>query len=228
MLLLLLLLLLLLPPLLLLLLLLLLLRLLHKRLLVQPPQVTNEGFVKLLECAGPRLHDLNLHGCERLSDAAFHAIAAHCPSLRSLRCGYTTGRREWDTAQCPQVTDGGLAAVAQQCSHLRVLELDLHFYNLLTDAGVAALLAGPWAPALQGLMLWNCASLSAPTLQLIIRHYAPRIAEVSLLDCYHTYDGYLLLVPAMWGLRTRQVPAPRAPVQTYAFWGGGNVRYICR
>ena len=84
--------------------------------------------VAALAAGCPRIAQLRLRRCDRVSDAALAALAEHCPCLWVL-----------DLAYDDRISDEGLAALSRGCPRLAVVSLA--FCSGLSNEGVAAFAA---------------------------------------------------------------------------------------
>jgi hypothetical protein len=122
--------------------------------------VSEPGICSVAACS-PLLKDINLRGCDHLTDAALTAIAENCPLLERLTLMW-----------CSPLTDIALIAIGQHCHHLRDLDLS---ETRVTHMGLAAIAAG--CPLLESLSADQCSEVG-PALEAIARG-CPRLRHVS-------------------------------------------------
>jgi hypothetical protein len=122
--------------------------------------VSEPGICSVAACS-PLLKDINLRGCDHLTDAALTAIAENCPLLERLTLMW-----------CTPLTDITLIAIGQHCHHLRTLDVN---ETSVTHVGLAAIAAG--CPLLETLCADQCSEVG-PALEAISRA-CPRLRHVS-------------------------------------------------
>jgi hypothetical protein len=105
---------------------------------------------------GCRLQRVDISWSSRLGDAGVQALAAACPSLRSL-----------SVSRCGLVQDAGVCAAVRLCPLLQ--ELLVAFCPLVTDALLRELRTEGAAPALRVLDVEWCTSITRPGLQAFMR-----------------------------------------------------------
>ncbi|KAH7944603.1 hypothetical protein HPB52_021818 [Rhipicephalus sanguineus] len=146
--------------------------------------VSDRGLESLL-AASPRVSSLELFGCNELTDAGLWAALR--PTVTSLTL-----------ADCINVADETLAAVAQLLPALR--ELNLQAYHV-TDASLAHLGGGGLGSQLVVLRLRSCWELTNQGLVQLVQA-VPQLRELSLSGCTKiSDDGVELLAENMRQLR---------------------------
>eukprot|EP00741_Cyanophora_paradoxa_P015878 tig00020909_g15329.t1 len=109
-------------------------------------ELTSRALLHVAMLVGPRLAELDILRCEKVSDNGPRCIADKCPNVRSLRIGF-----------CCRLTDESVRALG---SGLRsVTDLDLSNIRLLSDGALAAGIE-PLADSLERLNLYSCARLT--------------------------------------------------------------------
>ncbi|KAH7048012.1 hypothetical protein BKA57DRAFT_394232, partial [Linnemannia elongata] len=141
--------------------------------------LTDRGLIGLLSGLSARLDYLGLSHCRLLTTEALRAIGHYCN--RHLR--------RLELSGCESLGDEGLIILAQNCTRLRLL--DLEDVNLLTDASLRAF--GMYLPKLERLSLSYCENV---TDQGIIRIAASlcckRLVHLELDNCLLITDRLLL------------------------------------
>lgn len=139
----------------------------------------------LLSC--PKLHELDLSSCHKLSDAGIRSAAASCSLLASL-----------DLSFCSCISDETLREIAFACPNICVLDasycpnisfemvrlpmlIDLKLHNCegITSASVSAI---SHSRMLEALQLDNCTLLTSVSLDL------PHLQRISLVHCRKFLD----------------------------------------
>ncbi|KAK8933541.1 F-box/LRR-repeat protein 15 [Platanthera zijinensis] len=134
----------------------------------------------LLSC--PKLHELDLSSCHKLSDVGIRSAAASCPLLASL-----------DLAFCSYVCDDTLREISFACPNICVLDasycpnitlesvrlpmlIDLKLHNCdgITSASISAI---SYSRMLEALQLDDCSLLTSVSLDL------PHLERISLVHC---------------------------------------------
>ncbi|KAF3944282.1 hypothetical protein CMV_029236 [Castanea mollissima] len=115
--------------------------------------LTDKVVSSLAEMHGWTLEMLNLDGCQKISDASLVAIAENCPLLSDL-----------DLSKC-MITDCGIAALAN-ANQLNLQILSVSRCYLITDKSLLAL--GKLGQTLVGLNLQHCNAISISTVDLLV------------------------------------------------------------
>lgn len=159
--------------------------------------------------------DVNLSGCEFLTEESVVILAQHCTNLRSVDLRRTS---MGDTAlaalgefcnklrvvildDCLQVTDEGLSSLADGCPNLREVSLR-GMHREVRDAGIANLAVS--CGQLRKLNLSSCAMLTDATLEAIAEN-CKFLEELSLAYTNVSSTGLLRLSGECDGLQTLDV-----------------------
>ncbi|CAL5223987.1 g6599 [Coccomyxa viridis] len=111
----------------------------------------DRALAALAAANGPRLKDVDLSGCQLVTDLGIRALTSSCRNLESVNVsscyelsdaafeslGTCSGLRSLDACGCEQLTDAGLQALAQGARDLR--KVNLGWCEGVTEEGVRGL-----------------------------------------------------------------------------------------
>ncbi|XP_072241482.1 uncharacterized protein fbxl9 [Leuresthes tenuis] len=138
----------------------------------RPKLVTQTDLQQFKQQAGAsllalkRLQELDLSGCEKLTDSSITQVV-HYPDLQRL-----------SLSMLPEITDASLASIGRHCRSITSLALSQ--CPGVTDRGVA--LAGPHLHRLQHLYLSCCNNITDRSLFLLMQH-CKRLKTVDVSRC---------------------------------------------
>jgi hypothetical protein len=138
-------------------------RIIHWLRLYNTNYITGVGLIAIARNGA--LTTLCVDSSHGITDAAFQAVAEHCPQLENVTL-----------ACCNQLTDATLIALGQRCHNLREIDMT---YSKMTRVGLNAIAAG--CPLLQVVRASKCGDVG-PGIETIARH-CPRLR---VLHAEHT------------------------------------------
>eukprot|EP01094_Clydonella_sp_ATCC50884_P022640 TRINITY_DN5252_c0_g1_i2.p1 TRINITY_DN5252_c0_g1~~TRINITY_DN5252_c0_g1_i2.p1 ORF type:complete len:742 (-),score=340.14 TRINITY_DN5252_c0_g1_i2:296-2359(-) len=169
-------------------------------------KVTNAGIAVLQSC--PNIQSLNLKRCSQITDPVFEALGHSLQALDLSECSQLTdnaviqiARRSSDNLQTLKlsgrnITDASLQHVADQCTHLR--ELELVGCERISDSAIYTL--ARMCTRLQVLNLTRCKNITANAFRMtadhvdVIDHLQRGMYNLQRLDlthCLHVTDDAL-------------------------------------
>lgn len=150
--------------------------------------------VQSVAASSPHLIEIDLRGCDQITDMAVHTLAGGCKQLKKLflaNCRSLTARafapallpskllvlQQLDLSQCTQVNDEALSFISESCPALHMLSVA--GCEAISDLGITKVAEG--CRALHNLVLDRCPSVSDKGVEAVARHC--KLTKLNLRNC---------------------------------------------